>query len=274
MKTVLVHDRVVPLSEDAASEPPDRAVPAERELPQLRLGAIAAVWAAAALPMALLAWVIAPAIADHLSGPSALSRALIVTLTAGLVWQFVLVLGLVRREQGTLRWSVLRDALWLRAPRAPGTGRRGGRAWLVLLPLVVLFAAEELVPVVSHPASRDLADFVGSHAGHTLLAGSWGWFAILAALFLFNTVLGEELLFRGYLLPRMKGVFGRRDWLANGVLFAVYHLHEPWVIPAPLLIPVEAYGSKRYRSALVGIAVHSVQSVFFLVFVLPLVLNG
>ena len=274
MKTVLAHDRVVPLSEDAASKSPDPAVPAERELPQLRLGAIAAVWAAAALPMALLAWVLAPAIADHLSGPSALSRALIVTLTAGLVWQFVLVLGLVRREQGTLRWSVLRDALWLRAPRAPGTGRRGGRPWLVLLPLVVLFAAEELVPVLSHPASRDLADFIGSHAGHTLLAGSWGWFAILAALFLFNTVLGEELLFRGYLLPRMKGVFGRRDWLANGVLFAVYHLHEPWVIPAPLLIPVEAYGSKRYRSALVGIAVHSVQSVFFLVFVLPVVLNG
>jgi membrane protease YdiL (CAAX protease family) len=224
--------------------------------------------------MALLAWVIAPAIADHLSGPGALSRALIVTLTAGLVWQFVLVLGLVRREQGTLRWSVLRDALWLRAPRAPRTGRRGGRAWLVLLPLVVLFGAEELVPVGSHPASRDLADFVSSHAGHTLLAGSWGWFAILATLFLFNTVLGEELLFRGYLLPRMNGVFGRRDWLANGVLFAVYHLHEPWVIPAPLLIPVEAYGSKRYRSALVGIAVHSVQSVFFLVLVLPLVLNG
>src|SRR3954469_14600543 len=84
-----------------------------RAIPQLGLGGIAAVWAAAALPMALLAWVIAPAIADHLSGPSALSRALIVTLTAGLVWQFVLVLGLVRREQGTLRWSVLRDVLWL-----------------------------------------------------------------------------------------------------------------------------------------------------------------
>ncbi len=52
---------------------------------------------------------------------------------------------------------------------------------------------------------------------------------------MFNTVLGEELLFRGFLLPRMNGVLGRRDWLANGVLFAVYHLHEPWVIPAGLL---------------------------------------
>ena len=94
-------------------------------------------------------------------------------------------------------------------------------------------------------------------------------------MLVFNTVLGEELLFRGFLLPRMNGVFGRRDWLANGVLFAVYHLHEPWVIPAGLLDTfIIAYPSKRYRSALIGIAVHSAQSVFFLLLVLSLVLKG
>jgi uncharacterized protein len=247
----------------------------ERALPQLGLGGIIAVWAAAALPMGLLAWVVTPLLADHLSGPGALSRALIITLTVGLVWQFVLVMGLVAREQGTLRWSVLKDALWLRAPRAPRTGRRGGRAWLLVVPLIVALGAEQLVPGPSNPAARDLGDFLGSHAGHTLLAGSWGWFAVLAAMFVFNTVLGEELLFRGYLLPRMNGVFGRRDWLANGVLFAVYHLHVPWVIPAGLLDTfILAYPSKRYRSALIGIAVHSAQSVFFLALVLSLVLKG
>ena len=47
--------------------------------------------------------------------PGYLIRALFITLTAGLVWQFVLVMALVRREQGSLRLSVLRDALWLRA---------------------------------------------------------------------------------------------------------------------------------------------------------------
>jgi CAAX protease family protein len=31
-----------------------------------------------------------------------------------------------------------------------------------------------------------------------------------------NTVLGEELLFRGYLLPRMNRTFGRFDWLVRG----------------------------------------------------------
>jgi membrane protease YdiL (CAAX protease family) len=248
---------------------------AERALPQLGLGRIIATWAAAALPMALLAWVVSPLLADHLSGPSRLARTLIITLTAGLIWQFVLVMILVAREQGSLRWPVLKDALWLRAPRAPRSGRRGGRLWLVVLPLLVGFGVEEIIPGLPHPVGRDMGDFLGSHAGHVLLAGSWGWFAILATMVVFNTVLGEELLFRGYLLPRMKGVFGRRDWLANGVLFAVYHLHMPWVIPTALLDTFFlAYPSRRYRSALIGIVVHSAQSVVLLGVVLSLVLKG
>jgi membrane protease YdiL (CAAX protease family) len=34
------------------------------------------------------------------------------------------------------------------------------------------------------------------------MSGNWGWFALIVALFVFNAVLGEELLFRGVLLPR------------------------------------------------------------------------
>jgi uncharacterized protein len=259
----------------ATTSSTDRPAPAdERTLPQLGLRGIIAVWAAAAVPMGLLAWVVAPLIADQMSGPNALIRALIIALTAGLVWQFVLVMALVRREQGSLRPSVLRDALWLRAPRAPRTGRRGGKLWLVVVPLIVASAVEGLL-VIPGPGGRDFAEFLGSDAGEGLLAGAWGWFAILAALSVFNTVLGEELLFRGYLLPRMNGRFGRRDWVANGVLFAGYHLHTPWVIPTTLLDTfILSYPSKRYRSALIGIAVHSAQSIVVLGLVLALVLKG
>jgi membrane protease YdiL (CAAX protease family) len=186
----------------------------------------------------------------------------------------VLVLILVRREQGALSPSVLRDALRLRAPRSPRTGRRGGRTWLVLVPLTLVFGAEEFIPALPHPVGREFAHFLDTHAGHAFFAGSWGWFALTAALLVFNTVLGEELLFRGYLLPRMNDVFGRRDWLANGVLFAVYHLHEPWVILGPLVLPVEAFAAKRYRSTLVSMAVHSVQTAFVLAIVLSLGAQG
>jgi membrane protease YdiL (CAAX protease family) len=246
--------------------------PDERELPQLSRRQIAKVWAAAALPMAALSWIVAPILARSFSGEAVWPRALLISLTFGVVWQGVLVLVLVVREQGSLRWPVLREALWLRAPRSPKSGRTGGRVWWVVLPLMLLMTAEEML-TLPVPGMRDIGEFFQSSAAEQFFHGAWGWYGLLAVMAVFNTFLGEELLFRGYLLPRMNGAFGRWDWLANGVLFGFYHLHTPWVIPASVCDAfVLAYPTKRYRSAWIGIAVHSAQSVFILIAGLALVL--
>jgi membrane protease YdiL (CAAX protease family) len=243
-------------------------------IPQYSIWQVLAVWAAAALPMGALAWLVAPALADRLSGEGNLpfAKALLISLTIGLIWQFVLVLILVGREQRTLRWSTLREALWLRSPRSPRSGRVGGRLWLILIPLMVLFGAEEFIPDLFSPGGRDLTAFLGSEAGQSFFSGNWGWFGLILVQLVFVSVLGEELLFRGLLLPRMNGVFGRGDWLANGILFSVYHLHIPWAMLAPLVDAFAiAYPTKRYRSAWIGIAVHSAQSVYIAVVLLMLV---
>jgi uncharacterized protein len=263
---------------DTTSSTQQRSHPHEvrgDQLPQYSVTRILGTWAAATIPMAVLAWGVAPRLADALSGPTALSRALILSLAAGMVWQFLLVLVLVRREQGSLRWPVLKEALWLRAPDSPRTGKRGGRVWWVLLPMVLALGAEEALPTLPTPATRDLSLFLGSHAGQDFLSGNWLWLLILVASFVFNTVLGEELLFRGLLLPRMRGAFGRWDWAANGVLFALYHVHVPWVIPQTLLVDTfaVAYPARRYRSAVIGILAHSAQSVFFTILLVGLVLK-
>src|SRR5829696_3501440 len=158
------------------------------EIPQLRIPGILAVWAAAALPMAALAWLVAPALADRFTGDGIVPmfKALIICLTAGLVWQFVLVAILVGREQRTLRWSTIREALWLRSPRSPRSGRVGGRLWLILIPLIVLFAAHELIPMIAVPENRDFGTFVESDAGKEFLSGAWGWYGVLLVSFLFN----------------------------------------------------------------------------------------
>jgi membrane protease YdiL (CAAX protease family) len=226
--------------------------------------------------MGVLAWLVAPALADRLSGAGnvPMAKALLICLTVGLGWQFVLVAVLVWREQRTLRWSRLRDALWLRSPRSPRSGRVGGRLWLIVIPLIVLFAVGSMLPAVGVPEDRDFAAFLDSDAGQSFLSGAWGWFSLIVVMQIFNTVLGEELLFRGLLLPRMNGAFGRGDWAANGVLFAAYHVHTPWVMPATLVIDTFAlaYPSKRYQSAWIGIAVHSAQSVFFAAMLLTFIL--
>ena len=241
---------------------------------QYSLAEILAVWAAAAVPMGVLAWVVAPWLRDQLGGNQPLGQALLILLTLGLIWQFVLVMILARRELGTLQWSRLRDALWLRSPRDPKTGRVGGRVWWWLFLFIFIIALEQALPGISGPSPRDFGEFLDSDAGKDFFRGAWGWYAVVVVLVIFNTVLGEELIFRGLLLPRMRGVFGRGDWVANGVLFAAYHLHTPWVIPTALVdIFALSYPSRRFQSAWMGIIVHSTQSVVILIVVLTVVLG-
>src|SRR3954453_19134217 len=171
---------------------------------QYTLAGVLGTWAAAALPMAALFWGVAPLLAHILNGPAPLTRALLLVATAGLAWQFLLVLILVHREQGSLRGAVLKDALWLHAPRSPRTGRRGRWAWVIVIPLVLAFGIEALLPTARPPQGRELGTFLFSDARQQFLSRNWAWFAVLAALVVFNTVLGEELLFRGLLLPRMQ----------------------------------------------------------------------
>jgi CAAX protease family protein len=243
---------------------------------QYSLAKILAVWVAAAAPMGILAWVVAPAIKDSFSGTGTIPmiKALLLCLLAGLVWLCVLVAGLVWREQRTLRWTVVRNVLWLRSPRSPKTGRVGGRLWLMVIPLTLLFALGGFVPTSSTPKDRDFVTWIGTEPGKHFMHGNWGWYAIIILVFTINIV-GEELLFRGVLLPRMKRVFGRRDWLVNAILFTVYHLHEPWLMPGTFVCDTLAYvyPSRRYQSTWIGIIVHGAQTLFFGALLVVLVLR-
>jgi uncharacterized protein len=235
-------------------------VSAETDIPQYSKARVLAIWAAAALPMGALAWIVAPAIAGNTRN---FSSVLIGCLTAGLVWQFVLILLLNRFS---LR------GLWLQRP-STSDGRRGGRLWLWVLPFVLGFGALQFVRLeIPKPANHDFGMFLASADSHTLLSGNWGLFALIVVMMTFNTVLGEELLFRGLLLPRMRAAFGRADWVANGALMGAYHLHQPWSIPTSVVAGLlMAYPTKRFRSAWMGIIVHSSQSLFLTIVIFTLV---
>lgn len=230
------------------------------------------MWAAAALPMGALAWIVVPAIAGRDATPHRLALTLLYALTAGLFWQSLLVFGLALRERAQTRIS-LRDLLWLRAPVRGG--RRGGRLWWWLLPYVAGLAVLDLAPFgLKGPADRDFGEFLHSAVGRQTFHHAWALYALVALELALNTFLGEELLFRGLLLPRMRGAFGRADWLVNAVLFGLYHLHEPWVMPnAAVTGMLCAYPTRRYRSAWLGIVIHSIEAVFFLVVLFPIVLS-
>ena len=224
--------------------------------------------------MAVLAWLVAPVLADWFAGDGIvpMAKALFVSLSVGLVWQFVLVAILVGREQGTS--PLVDDPRGALASLSEEPAQRPrGRAGLARRHSADrrLRGVQRADPGRRAPENREFATLVESDAGKAFLDGAWGWYGLVLVMFVFTTALGEELLFRGYLLPRMNGAFGRGDWVANGLLFTGYHLHVPWAMAGDAVRHVHlAYPTKRYRSAWIGIAVHSAQSVVFALLILTL----
>jgi membrane protease YdiL (CAAX protease family) len=256
---------------------------------QYSLRKILLIWAAAVIPMVILGWGVAELIGDSVDlgvgdeNREAFTRGGLLTL--GLIWQFVLVLLIVRHEEGNLLWSTIRRRCWLNTPRDPATGAAKPKLWWWLVPLIVVSALLELAPFqalweaifpfLDEPSKYSFTEIIDSDARKEALEGAWQVLGFFIVLGIFNTVVGEELLFRGILLPKMNGVFGKRDWLANGVLFGVYHLHQPWSIFNSIVTGcLYAYPSKRFHSAWMGIAIHSAQTVFFIFVALGLVLGA
>ena len=257
-------------------------------IPQFGLVKILLIWAAAAIPMAILQWFVAPALAPDPQDTRQFIFTRLAVFTVGLVWQFILMLILLRRETGDLRWSTIRQRLWLNMPRSPQNGEARGRYWWWLVPIILLTGLYEMqiggmidklwtavFPFLAEPQGASLSAALSVPGATSQLVGAWDIFALFIFQALFNTVLGEELLFRGLLLPRMAGVFGKWDWVMNGLLFGLYHLHKPWIILSAAIeaIVLFALPSRYYRSSWFGIIAHSGQSVYFTVVILGLVLG-
>lgn len=252
---------------------------------QYPLWQILGVWLAAGAPMWLLGWVAYPVMSAGLP-PVDAGLLRLKLLTVGLIWQFVLAMIILYREEGNIRLSTISRRFWLNQPVSPQTGKTNKSLWWWLVPLILLLAVLEIglrsvlvnlwttfIPFFAEPKGYDASQLFAPEL-HSQWIGAWGLFGLFLVTALFNTFLGEEFIFRGVLLPKMAGIFGRWDWVANGILFCLYHLHQPWgilaTLPGDLIF---AYSGKRFRSNWFPIFLHSGQSIYFLVLILGLVLG-
>ncbi|MCE7988794.1 MAG: CPBP family intramembrane metalloprotease [Caldilinea sp. CFX5] len=261
----------------------DRSTHVEKD--QYTLWKILGIWLAGGAPMWLLGWLAYPALSVGLP-PIDAGLLRMKLLTVGLIWQFVLAMIILYREEGNIRLRTISRRFWLNHPISPETGETKKALWWWLVPMILLLAVLEIglrsalvnlwtsfFPFFAEPKGYDAA-ILFAPALRSQWVGAWGLLGLFVVTATFNTFLGEEFLFRGVLLPKMAGVFGKWDWVANGVLFCLYHLHQPWgilaTLPGDLLF---AYAGKRFRSNWFPIILHSGQSVYFLFLILGLVLG-
>lgn len=246
---------------------------------------ILAVWLAAGVPMWLLGWVVYPVLGDG-RPPVDAGLLRMKLLTAGMVWQFVLAMIILYREEGNIWPRTIGRRFWLNHPRSPSSGKTRKALWWWIIPLFLLVALFEILlrsplmdiwlrlfPFFADPGGSNF-ETVFAPETRSLWVGNWGFLGLFLVSAVFNTFLGEEFIFRGVLLPKMNGVFGKWDWLANGILFNLYHLHQPWGLLATLPGDLTfAFSGKHFRSNWFPIILHSGQSIYFFFLVLGLVLG-
>ena len=146
-----------------------------------------------------------------------------------------------------------------------------GKFWL----WVILFVAVDIglyllvysvgYPVVkwvhdAYPTPAIINEVLGNATkflGHEL-KGNW-WLLGIWLIYYFFNVLGEEFLWRGYILPRQELTHGKYTWVVHGLLWTLFHIFSPYnalmVLPGALFMSYIVY---KYKNTTIFILSHAV----------------
>lgn len=135
------------------------------------------------------------------------------------------------------------------------------------------FSAPDHFPVLFHPLKKitvPLTEFLG-----VPLKGNW---LLLFIIIIFHsiTIVAEEFMWRGYILPRQEKVYGKWAWLPNGLLWAyVVHFFMIWnfisFLPSMLLTP---YLAQKTKNTWVSLMIHGIPNSLLWILILTGVLGA
>ncbi len=214
------------------------------EIPQYKLGTILLMFAWPAVWFTFLIYVVGRQFIP--AGDTTPTWVLMAIIVLGTGAELVAGLVLLRREGYRLSTRALRDRIRWRWPK-------GWKAWGLAL---IVFVLGMSLSMMMGPVNRALASVPGFMPPDWWAAGSnpnipvnsaadafpdvalEGNYLFVLVYFIVGLVFnifGEEIYYRGYLLPRMRNVFGKFDWIANGVLFTLKHVYQRWLYPGILV---------------------------------------
>jgi membrane protease YdiL (CAAX protease family) len=229
----------------------------------------------------LVVYVVMPLL--HARGVSVFINYLLVYATAPMLALIVASLVAYRLEGNVMSWSSFKTRFRLH--------KMDGRAWLWAIGLTLfMFLSASLLSFTS----RWLASFdfvappdswpaelspttTGAPGMNVIptelmgvpLPGNWWVFIVMLASLIIAT-LGEELWWRGYILPRQELAHGKRTWIVHGLLWTGFHLYAPWnlitLLPGSLALSFVAQRLKNTWPAVIAHGLVNGLPVLMLVF--------
>lgn len=125
--------------------------------------------------------------------------------------------------------------------------------WIVRIPLFAPPAA------LAYLDPRALPRLSYTHFMDVPLLGNW-WVFIAILFLLVVNILGEELWWRGYILPRQELSYGKRAWVFHGLFWTLFHVvFYPWVLFSylPVCLTI-SFIAQRLKNTWSGIILHFV----------------
>jgi membrane protease YdiL (CAAX protease family) len=154
---------------------------------------------------------------------------------SGYLFEFLLAVLILKHEGSLFNWHFLKARLLLKWS--------GWKAWgLFVLLFILAFTAtfplmnlspkiaSLLPPPVWFPASQNPLKEVNSisDAYPGIVFEHNYVFLLLVVFTALMNIFGEDIYYRGVLIPKLNGLFGRLSWVAGGLIFMVKHLYVWW----------------------------------------------
>lgn len=170
---------------------------------------------------------------------------------------FIAAILLVKRETGNITWHVLLERLRIKKLTKNDVRWTIGSTILILVVTGLIMAvSKELSAVFGIHELQTTPSFmqIGVLHGHEQL-----YLLIWLPMFLFNIV-GEQMLWQGYILPRQELEHGSKAWFVNASLWMMFHLCfglDLMIILLPTLFII-TYTIQKTKNTVTGMIAHAV----------------
>ena len=126
----------------------------------------------------------------------------------------------------------------------------GGMVLIGICGVIVMKLIEHFVGQVD--SQPPFMDFEPLTPGRYWILALWFPYWIL-------NIMGEEILWRGVLLPRQEVIFGKKTWIIHGILWGIFHIAFGWHIlltVVPILF-IQSYIVQRRKNSWIGVVIHA-----------------
>jgi len=162
----------------------------------------------------------------------------------------------VRKESDTLGVKAIFSRLWLTRPKSKDwLWAIGGMLLILILTGLIMNMANWVSQSFFNKPFQTSPSFMSFEPLHP---GQY-WIFLVWIIFFFFNIVGEEVMWRGYILAGMSEEYPRTAWLYNAVFWMMFHIpfgYELMIIVLPTFFLVPYLVQKR-KNTWVGIIIHA-----------------